>query len=91
MRCYTFNKSTDKRITYTEEFGEKLQALGGGVVNIPPVVGRHPGQAILWRPVVKEVGQLLGRPHCAAELLVDGSGKHWIRKQGLISKARRWV
>lgn len=58
-------KAQTKRITYTEEVGEKLQALGRHVVNIPPVVRRHVGWTILWRPVVQEVGQQLSRPRCA--------------------------
>lgn len=78
VRYFVFNKSTNKRITYTKEVGEKLQDLGSAVVNIPPVTGRHADWTILWRPVVQEVGQQLCCPSCAIETLVEGSSKQWI-------------
>lgn len=90
VRYFVFNKSLNKRITYTKELGEKIQDLGSAVVNIPPVIGRHAGWTILWRPVVQEVGQQLCCPSCAAETLVEGSSKQCIRQQILISKARGW-
>lgn len=89
MRCYAFNKSTDKRDTYAKEVGEKLQHFGCGVVSIPPVVGRHARRLILRGPVVQEVGQQLGCPSCAVEALVEGSSKHWICQQSLISKCKK--
>lgn len=86
MRCHAFNKSPDKRITYTEEFGEELQDFGSGVVNIAPVAGWHARWTILRGPVVEEVGQKLSCPPCAVETLVEDSSKHWIRQQFLILK-----
>lgn len=90
MRCFAFNKNSDKRVTYSKKVGEKLDDLGSGIVNVPPVVGRHAGWSILWRPVVEEVGQLLGRPSCAVERLAEGGGKHWVRQQNLVEKGRRF-
>lgn len=84
MRCHAFNKRTDKRITYAKEAGEKLQGLGCGVVNVPPVVGRHAGRTILWRPVVQEVGQQLGCPPRVGQTLVQSSSKQRVRQQILI-------
>ena len=88
VSCHMFHKSTDKRITYTEKVGEKLQDPCSGVVSTSPVIGWHAWWTILWRPVVQEVGQQVGCPLCAVETLVEESSKHWIRQQSLISKAR---
>lgn len=58
-----FNKSTEEeKKTHAQEVGEQLQDVGGGVVNVSPVVGGHAGGAVLRGPVVQEVGELLGRP-----------------------------
>lgn len=89
VRYFACNKSTDKRITYTKEVGEKLEDLGSAVVNIPPVIGRHADGTILWRAVVEEVCQQLCCPTRAVETLVKGSSKQWICQQGLISKGKK--
>lgn len=80
---------SNKRLTYTDEFGEELQDFGCGVVNIPPVVGRHAGWPILRGPVVQEVGQQLGRPARAIETLVEDGSKHRVRQQSLIPKGKK--
>lgn len=86
-----FIKAQPKRITYAEEFGEKLHDFGSGVVSIPPVVRRHAGWTILWKPVVQEVGQQLACPSRVVDTPVEDNSNHWICQQSLISKARRWV
>lgn len=88
-RCGAFNKGADKRITYTKEVREKLQAFGRGVVKVPPVVGRHSWWTVLRGSVVQEVGQQLSCQPRAVQTLVEKSSKHWIRQQGLIYKERK--
>ena len=79
-------KAQKKKKTHAQEVGEQLQDVGGGVVNVSPVVGGHAGGAVLRGPVVQEVGELLGRPPRAVEALIQHSGKHRIPQQRLMSK-----
>lgn len=81
-------RRTGAPATHPQEVGQQLQGLGGGVVNVPPVVRRHPGRALFRRPVVQEVGQQLGGPTRPVQALVDEVGKrrgiqeHLIREVG---------
>lgn len=72
--------------THAQEVGQQLQDLGGRVVNVAPVVRRHPGGTLFRRPVVQEVGEQLGGPPRPLQTLVDEGGEQRVLQQGLVGE-----